>query len=193
MAEPQSAQLREYVQQFEALKQEAGVLVNGLSAEAFNWRYHPESWSVGECLDHLNTTGALLLPRLDAAIARARARHVAGEGPFDYGRLGRWWIRQMQPSSRRRFKVPRAFEPSSSTLDRDAVLAAFLKLQDDLAARAAAADGLDLRRVKASSAAFPLLRLPLGAWLESTVAHEQRHLGQARRVKARADFPHAEH
>ncbi len=190
MEAPQSPQLKDYLQQFEALKQEARVLVNGLSEEAFNWRPDPERWSVGECLDHLNTTGRLLLPRLDAAIEQARARGLTGTGPFDYGWLGRWWIKQMQPSSRRRFKVPRVFEPSASTLDRDPVLAAFLTLQDELAARARAADGLDLRRVKAPSAAFSLLRLPLGAWLESTVAHERRHLGQARRIVAHAGFPH---
>jgi hypothetical protein len=95
----------------------------------------------------------------------------------------------MQPSSRRRFKVPRVFEPSSSDLECREVLSTFLYLQDQLIARVEASKGLDLRSVKAASAAFSLLRLPIGAWFESTIAHEQRHLAQARRVMQRTDFP----
>ena len=83
-------QLHEYVMQFEALKQEARVLVNGMSHEAFNWRPEPDRWSVGECLDHLNTLGTLLLPNLEDAIGRGRVKGMTQEGPVEYGWLGRW-------------------------------------------------------------------------------------------------------
>ncbi|MFQ5568672.1 MAG: DinB family protein [Rhodothermales bacterium] len=188
-SDPRSSQLRDYARRFEAVKGEARTLVAGLDEAAFNWRHDPEHWSVAECLDHLNTAGRLLLPKLDEAIRRGRARKMERDGPFDYGWLGRWWIEAMQPSSRRRFKVPKAFEPSSSSLAKEEVLATFLALQDSLVQRVHEADGLDLRRVKAPSAAFPLIRLPLGVWFESTAAHERRHLAQARRVMAHIDFP----
>ncbi len=183
------AQLQDYARQFDAIKQQARVLVNGMSDEAFNWRPDPERWSVGECLDHLCRTGSLLLPKLDAAVASGRSRDLTGEGPFDYGWLGTWWIQQMQPASRRTFKSPRPFAPSSSALEKEAVVEAFVALQDQLLERLHAADGLDLRRIKAASAALSVFRLSLGAWFESTVAHEQRHLAQARRVVAHAGFP----
>jgi hypothetical protein len=178
-----------YAQGFEALKEEAHVLVNSLDEAAFNWRHDPESWSVAECLDHLNTAGTLMLPKLDKALEKGRNKDLVGQPPFNYGWLGRWWISIMQPSSRRRFKVPRVFEPSSSDLECREVLSTFLYLQDQLIARVEASKGLDLRSVKAASAAFSLLRLPIGAWFESTIAHEQRHLAQARRVMQRTDFP----
>lgn len=189
MEPPRDEQLQDYARQFEALKEEAQVLVKGMGDEAFNWRPAPDRWSVGECLDHVNVTGRLLVPKLDDAIAQGRERGLTAEGPFDYGWLGSWWIKQMQPSARRHFTSPRVFEPSSSTLDKDEVVQAFIILQDDLIARLHAADGLDLRRIKAPSAAFSLLRLSLGAWFESTVAHEKRHLAQARRVVAGVGFP----
>jgi hypothetical protein len=181
-----------YVQGYEALKEEAIVLVDGLDETAFNWRHDPESWSVGECLDHLNTLGVLMLPRWDEALKKGKANDLVGQPPFDYGFLGRWWINTMQPSSRRRFKTPKAFQPSSSDLHCDDVLATFLDLQDQFIKRVEASHGLDLRRVKASSAAISLLRLPLGAWFESTIAHEERHLAQARRVIQHLDFPSPE-
>lgn len=185
-------QLQECQEQFEALKEEARVLVNGMSSEAFNWQPEPGRWSVGECMDHLNTLGSLMLPKLDAAIAQGHAKGLTGDGSFTYGWLGRWWIRTLQPSSRRRIKTPRIFEPSASMLDKETVLAAFLTLQNDLIKRLHAADGLDLRRVKAPSAAYAWLRLPIGVWFESTAAHEERHLAQARRVVAHPQFPYYE-
>ena len=178
-----------YVQGYEALKEEAIVLVDGLDENAFNWRHDPESWSVGECLDHLNTLGTLMLPRWDEALKKGKANDLVGHPPFDYGFLGRWWINTMQPSSRRRFKTPKVFQPSSSGLRCDDVLATFLDLQDQFIKRVETSRGLDLRRVKAPSAAFSLLRLPLGAWFESTIAHEERHLAQARRVMHHVGFP----
>lgn len=178
-----------YVQGYEALKEEAIVLVNGLDETAFNWRHDPESWSVGECLDHLNTLGALMLPKWDEALKKGKANDLIGHPPFDYGFLGRWWINTMQPSTRRRFKTPKVFQPSTSDLRCDDVLATFLDLQDQFIKRVEASRGLDLRRVKAPSAAFSLLRLPLGAWFESTIAHEERHLAQARRVMHHVGFP----
>ncbi|HMB93956.1 MAG TPA: DinB family protein [Rhodothermales bacterium] len=178
-----------YVQGFEALKEEASVLVDGLDEAAFNWRHDPESWSVGECLDHLNTLGTLSLPKWDEALKKGKGNNQTGTPPFDYGFLGRWWISAMQPSSRRRFKTPKVFEPSSSELDCQQVISTFLDLQDQFIKRVEASRGLDLRRVKAPSAAFSLLRLPLGAWFESTIAHEERHLAQARRVMHHVEFP----
>ncbi|MDX1546753.1 MAG: DinB family protein [Rhodothermales bacterium] len=189
---PASPELCAYQTQFEALKQEARVLVNGMEADAFNWRPAPDRWSVGECLDHLNRTGALMVPRLERAIARGRSKGLTAEGPFTYGWLGRWWIRAMQPASRRKMTTPKVFRPSASALEPAPVVAAFEALQDDLMALVRAADGLDLRRVKAASAALPVLRLSLGVWFASTAAHEERHLAQARRVMAHAGFPHPE-
>lgn len=119
-----------YVQGYEALKEEAIVLVDSLDVTAFNWRHDPESWSVGEYLDPLNTLGALMLSRWDEALKKGKANKLTGTPPFDYGFLGRWWINAMQPSSRRRFKTFKVFEPSSSDLQCSEVLSTFLDLQD---------------------------------------------------------------
>lgn len=184
-----SPTLQACLQQLEALRQEACVLCHGLDGAAFNWQPAPERWSVGQCLDHLNHAGALLLPRLDEAIARGRAAGVYAEGPTRYGWLGRWWVRAMHPTCRRRFRAPAAYLPAAEPLDPDDVLATFLDVQDALAARLEAADGLDLARLKVRSPAYAWMRLPLGVWFESTLAHEERHLAQARQVMAQPGFP----
>ena len=161
-----------------------------MSHDAFNWRPAPDRWSVAECLDHLNTAGTLLVPRLEKAIEHGHRNETTAEGPIEYGWLGRWWISAMQPASRRRFKSPKLFRPSSSDLVKEDVLATFLALQDDFIRLVRASEGLDLQRLKAASAALPVLRLSVGVWFESTAAHEERHLAQARRVTAQAGFPY---
>lgn len=189
-APPQAPQLQSCYRQFETLKQEAKALINGMDDDAFNWRPAPERWSVGECLDHLNIVGSMLVEKVKPAIEQARAQQRFAEGPFEYGWLGERFVSAMQPSARRTFTAPKKFVPSSSSLSKTEVLERFMDLQDTLKVCVCAADGLDLQRIKVRSAAFPLLRLPLGAWFEGTAAHEERHLVQARLVIQHADFPH---
>src|SRR5829696_6658254 len=84
-------EVEEFRQQFEQLSQDADALVEPLTDEQFTWRPSPESWSVAECIDHLNTTARLYLPQLDEAIANAIRRGTYGEGPFSYNVIGRFF------------------------------------------------------------------------------------------------------
>jgi len=49
--------LAELDRQFAAAKAEASELVNGLKESQFNWRPDAHSWSMAECLLHLNIVG----------------------------------------------------------------------------------------------------------------------------------------
>jgi hypothetical protein len=49
--------------------------------------------------------------------------------------------------------------------------------------------GLDLGRIKFRSPLIPLLRLSLGTWFQFLLAHERRHLWQARQVRQELRFP----
>ena len=184
------AELEERRKQFEAAKSEATQIASGLSDAQFNWRPEPGKWSIAECLDHLYVTGSKLLPGMDAAIQRARERNQHGSGPFEYGWLARWFIRNVSPipESGKGMKGPKLYAPRpDQPVDR--VLPEFLRLQDQLVDRLHAADGLDLGRIKVASPASSLLRLSLGAWFEATAAHQERHLIQARRVREHPRFP----
>jgi NTP pyrophosphatase (non-canonical NTP hydrolase) len=61
-------ELEAYHQQFEAITQEAGELVRGLSEEEFNWRPAPGQWSIEECVAHLTMTGHWQTEALERAI-----------------------------------------------------------------------------------------------------------------------------
>ncbi len=66
-----------------------------------------------------------------------------------------------------------------------AVLGEFMDWQDRLDERLRLADGRDLRRARARSPALPLFVWSLGSLFAITLAHERRHLWQARQIRNR--------
>ena len=173
---------------FEAAKKAARELVAGIGDRAFNWRRAPGTWSMAECLDHLNLTGRKYLRVLDRAIEDGRARNVVGRGPFRYGLLESWAVRTMDAPPMFRIKAPRAFLPASEGRVMES-LATFLALQEEFQKALARADGLDLRRVKARSPVSRHLKFSLGQAFAGISAHQRRHLWQARQVRGDAGFP----
>ncbi len=176
--------------QFEQLADEADALAGTLADEQFNW--HPPSggWSLAQCIDHLNVTARVYLPKLDEGIANAIRRGLYGEGPFRYNWAGRMFVKSLEPPARFRVKTPTAFQPAPSR-KRPEALAAFRAYQVQFIDRLRQANGLDLARARVQSPVLSYLRLPLGSGFAAMVAHERRHLLQARRVMSAAGFPSA--
>lgn len=177
------SQLEGYRTGFIRLKETATTLTEGLEEDALSAQPDPETWSVTQVFDHLNTAGWLLLRPLEDAIQSGQDNGPYGSPPFRYGFISRWFIRSMQPSSGWTFPAPSVFEPDApEALHPQETIDEFCALQEHFADCVTAAKGLDLRRIRVASPALPLLRISLGAWFESTLAHEERHLEQARRI-----------
>ena len=92
--------------QFERLAADADALVRPLSDAQFRWRSSPESWSISDCIEHLNTVARLYLPSLDEGIADAIRRGLYAEGPFRYNWIGRIFVRLMEPPPPLRLTTP---------------------------------------------------------------------------------------
>ena len=90
-------EIEDFRRQFERLADEADALVAPLSDEQFAWQSSPATWSIAQCIDHLNVTARLYLPQLDEGIANAIRQGLYGEGPFKYWWLGRMLVRMMEP------------------------------------------------------------------------------------------------
>ncbi len=96
----------------------------------------------------------------------------------------------MQPNNGKRFTAPKRFRPPDGVLpDGENIRRAFRDAGDRWQRCLRRADGLDLVRVKVASPVSPLLRLDLGGALAVQVAHERRHLEQARQVTLEQGFP----
>ena len=67
-------EIDDFRRQFEQLSADADALVAPLTDAQFYWRPAPVSWSVAQCMEHLNATARAYLPFLDEAIAHAIRR-----------------------------------------------------------------------------------------------------------------------
>jgi hypothetical protein len=180
--------LAQHLSDLETVRKEINAITNGLTDAQLNWQPEQGRWSVGQCLEHLIVTGSKLLVPLHAAIERGHRKGIIGAGPFAYGRLGSWFVRSLQPTGTRSVRTQKIYRPASDVRAGE-VVPRLLELQDALSDAIIRADGLDLGRLRFPSPAMPLLRLNLAAWLASTIAHEHRHLLQARRVLEQPGFP----
>lgn len=170
------------LEQIAAIKSQGEAVVAGLSEAQFNWHPEPHRWSIAQCLDHLNFGVTKTLSAFDASIAAGRAAGKTSSGPFRYGWFSRMVIRSMEPPPWFRMKTPLK-KPAEGTFRIADVVPEFSRMRDQLGDRIRKADGLDLVRVKITSPVNRLLRLPLGAYFEFILAHDRRHLWQARNVR----------
>jgi len=180
--------LEECHQQFEEIADQARALAQGLSEKQFTWRPAKDAWSIQECLAHLVMVGQTEVRLVEAAIQSGRSQGITGNGPFRYGWLERTILRQTEPPARRKFSSPRRFRPVHGQ-PVTAILPTFLHVQQQFAALAEQAKGLDLARIKVPTPMSRLLKFSLGITLAQAAAHERRHLLQARAVRENPGFP----
>ena len=183
------ATIEGYLLQLEAVCQDLPGLTRRLSGEQFNWRPDVTRWSIGQCVAHLNITLERYLPVLERAIADGRAQGRLAQRRFVASLFERWFIKSLEPPVRFRTKTPKAFV-GGLELTVESELARWDALHAQLAAAMRAAEGLDLGRLKVRSQFGPV-SLSLGATFSVLLAHERRHVWQAREVRKSPGFPEA--
>jgi hypothetical protein len=170
------------------LRERAAASLSRLTEEQLNWRTEPGSWSPGECVLHVNVSNRLFLDAIETRMQEARERGLLREGPFRYGWLERWFVRELEPPVRRSMRAPRIFRPQPRRAGASDI-AELGRLLERAIAAMHAAKGVDLARVKVASPVSPLIRWQLGAAFHIVVAHTDRHLQQAERVMQNPAFP----
>jgi hypothetical protein len=168
--------------QLDSIRSRTSELTSGLTPDQLTRRPSPSSWSITECLAHLNLTAAVVQPKVAAAIERARKNHLTGSGPFFPGALGRllFWI--AEPPPKFRMRAPKKILPAVAHAEPAQVASDFMKVQDLWEKLINDAEGLDQNRIKVAS--FPgLPRMRLSGIIPWMLAHQRRHLLQAENVK----------
>src|SRR6185436_16901456 len=100
------------LQGLEKSDHEAHALIAELDDERFNWHPDERSWSVAQCLDHLNVGNRLYLDAMGSAVEEARNKNVLRRGSIRPGAIERWFVRTMAPPPRRRLPAPSKIVPA---------------------------------------------------------------------------------
>lgn len=177
-----NTELEGYRQQFQQIRTQAAELTTGLKEDQFNWRPAPGEWSIEECLAHLVMVGQFQVRSITDAVEQGHARGIKAAGPFVYGHIDRFIVGLAEPPVRQPLPAPKQFRPLHGQ-PITAILPTFNHVQDMFMLQAERAEGLDLVRVRVASPINRFLKLSLGAMFQLALAHERRHIEQARRVR----------
>jgi hypothetical protein len=175
------------VRDLEAAQRRLHELVAATPGDRWARRASPESWSVSECVSHLNLTSKAYIPLLRDAFAEAK---VAGlPAPQRYRRDFMGWLVSVFAGplpriGRRRLgrakTIPR-FVPGGE-LDRATVVAEFDALQRQLVELARGAEGRPLEQMRIASPFDSRVSYNAYSALVILPRHQQRHLWQAEHV-----------
>jgi hypothetical protein len=176
------------VAELEAIAADAQATFGPLGPRQLNWRAEPARWSVAQCFDHLIKANAEMIDAAAAALGRGQPRTLWQRLPLWPRLMGRMLIRSQSPGASGRYTAPRPAQPTASAID-PAIVARFIGQQRDLLARARALDErVAARTIMVSPFVKVITYSVLDGW-RLIVAHERRHLEQARRVITTPEFP----
>ena len=167
---------------------EAQQTFGKLTAQQLNWKPNAESWSIGQCFDHLITANETYFPIFEQIIKGENPRTFWKSLPVLPTFFGWMLIKFLSPESTKRLKAPDIFKPSSSDIDSN-IINDFAEQQNQLTSLMKKTAELDLRRIKIPSPAVRFVTYSLMDCYTILVVHEKRHFQQARRVLNAEGFP----
>ena len=163
--------------QFLAISVRAKALVDVAGPQLSTQRASNGSWSVAECLEHLNISADSYFAVWPQAIAQAGEWKEAGE-PYKIGCRGRLLAWVLEPPARFKTKTQKWFEPSRS-LEVGPVLEGFIDRQQKIIGVLRSCRGRAVDEVKIVSPVDSRIRYSVWSSFVITAAHERRHLWQA--------------
>jgi hypothetical protein len=158
---------------------EIGNSFKANNPKTLNWRQSEKSWSILECLEHLNRYGDFYLPELNRCIAKARYKKPRLF--YKTGVLGGYFARMMKAASQTKINSLKSYNPIGSQLDQG-VLDVFITQQETLLLILDQAQQVDLIKNKTAISLSRLIRLQLGDTLSFLIYHNERHIKQASNV-----------
>jgi hypothetical protein len=162
-----------------AIEADLNDLVAALTEAQFQAPPRSGGWSVGYCIEHLVLTGRTFLSSWAAVVQGGPVRTVE---EIRYNWLHRTILRMVEPPYWLRMKAPQTLAPYSRR-SRDETIHRFVNMHQGLARQVGASGQIDLKHTKIQSPFSSLVSYPLGFAVDVVLAHERRHLWQARRVR----------
>lgn len=150
-----------------------------LDLEQLNYKSSSESWSILECIEHLNRYGDFYIPEITQRIKHSN--HGKSDS-FKTGLLGDYFAKSMLPKEKlNKMKTFKSMNPNNSQLNAG-VLDTFLNQQQQLLMILDQCEQVNLTKTKTSISISKLIKLRLGDTLRVVIYHNWRHVVQAKNV-----------
>lgn len=165
-------QTRQIINQAEKLK--------SYDLNTLTWKENEISWSVLECLEHLNLYGDFYLPQMESKIKNSSTKT---DIEFKSGILGNYFAKSMLPKEKlNKMKTFKDKNPLNSNLKKT-VIDRFITQQIKLLDLLNQSRNVSLNKVKIQTSISSLIKLKLGDTFQFLINHNIRHLKQIDRIQ----------
>jgi hypothetical protein len=159
-----------------------------LDARQLNWRPDAAKWSVAQCLEHLLAANGLMLRAAHEALDGTRPRTIWQRLPFVPVLFGRMLIRSQAPQATRKFTASPLATPAASDVAPD-VVQRFVEQSGEIRRWLGEVDEARAARVVMTSPFVAFIAYSVLDGARLMLAHDHRHIEQARRVMQSPGFP----
>lgn len=150
-----------------------------MEATDLNWRAAEESWSVLECIEHLNRYGDFYLPEIAQRMEKGSRKQP---DTFKSGWMGDYFAKSMLPKEKlNKMKTFKNMNPLGSDLTKEVIIK-FKSQLEEMLRLLEKANGIDLTRTKTSISISNWIKLRLGDTFRVVIYHNERHLVQVKKV-----------
>lgn len=179
--------MNEIISEYEKVGENVQKTFGNLSAEQINWKPRADSWSVGQCLDHLIKSNEAFDAQFQA-LSKGEKKPTFWE---KYSPLtsffGNFLLKSLKNDARK-FKAPsKAIIPPSDIAAN--IVEKFVKHQEEIVEKLKTLENVDLHKTVVTSPFMKVMTYRLDMALEIGVEHEKRHFRQAERVMQVEGFP----
>lgn len=175
----------------EKLKKEVQDRFLSLNEGQLAWRPRPESWSINDCLAHLNKYA-----RYYNKVIRNKIEESTEppQSTFTSSHLGRTMYRTMKLGKknniRKKMRAPKGYNPlQNPEIIGQEPVAEFIRHQESLIDLLSKAKETNLKKVKVPISISKIIKLRLGDAFAFIIYHNERHVQQANNVMSNPNFP----
>lgn len=157
-----------------------------LSEPQFNWTPGTDTWSIGQCILHINMTSRHWLKQFEKILKHGVKSNNTGN--YKPGVLGNYLVKIITPVATRKFKTPEIFQPHF-LVNGKACMDEFMDFQKRFLELADKIKNYDLEKNKLNFPVTSLVHVRLGDAFTIYNQHARRHLNQAMKVMKQENFP----
>lgn len=175
------------INEYQTISENARKIFGGLSSEQINWRPRADSWSVGQCFDHLIKSNQEFDSQFQE-LETGNRKHTFWQNysPLT-GFFGNFLLNSLKNDARK-FKAPSKAIVPPSDIPAD-IIERFAAHQTDVCEKIKSLDRLDWSKTIVTSPFFRLMTYRLDITFNISIEHEKRHFRQAERVLQTDGFP----
>ncbi len=154
-----------------------------LSGELLNRKPNASAWSIGQVIDHIIEVNKSYYPIIEQLRAGTYRTPWTARLPFLVNWFGDFILKGVEPERKKKIRTFPVWEPAQSEVRAD-IVPHFAEHQKELANMMASCSDLVQAEMVISSPANRFIVYKIGRAFDIIVAHEERHLNQAKEVKA---------